>query len=177
MKNIEYYSSKIISKLKKEKWQETILKFFRNQGMIIGEKTRIYSNIVTPESHLIEIGENVTIAGKVEFVTHDNSISKVLPYTTDLFGKIVIGNNCFIGERVVLMYGITLADNIIVAAGSVVTKSFHESNIIIGGNPAKKITTWENFAKKNKEYAWNLDEVSRKEEIKLHNLGVKLITR
>lgn len=67
-----------------------------------------------------------------------------------MFGKIVVGNNCFIGERATLLYGVELADNIIVAAGSVVTKSFSESNIIIGGNPAKKISTWEQFRKKVK---------------------------
>lgn len=46
------------------------------------------------------------------------------------------------------MYGVTLADNIIVASGSVVTKSFRENNIIIGGNPAKKIGNWEDFYNK-----------------------------
>lgn len=124
---------------------------------------------------MIEIGNNVTIAGHVELVTHDNSISKVLPNTTDLFGEIKIGNNCFIGARSVIMYGVTLADNIIVAAGSVVTKSFLESNIIIGENPARKITTWNQFAEKSKKYAWNLDEITREEEIRLHTEGVKLI--
>lgn len=64
----------------------------------------------------------------------------------NLFGKIVVGNNCFIGQRSMLLYGITLADSIIVAAGSVVTKSFDESNIIIGGNPARKISSFEKMA-------------------------------
>ena len=83
-----------------------------------------------------------------------------------LFGKIVIGNNCFIGERAALSYGVELADNIIVAAGSVVTKSFTESNIIIGGNPARKISTWEQFREKSIGYAQNCADVS--ELIKTH---------
>lgn len=45
----------------------------------------------------------------------------------------------------------TLADNIIVAAGSVVTKSFRNSNIIIGGNPAHIINTWDKFSEKIKD--------------------------
>ena len=57
----------------------------------------------------------------------------------DTFGAISIGNNCFIGANSVILLGVTLADNIVVAAGSVVTKSFFENNIIIGGNPAKKL--------------------------------------
>lgn len=71
------------------------------------------------------------------FVTLDNSIKLIHPGKTDLFGKIVIGDNCFIGENTTLLYGITIANNIIVASGSVVTKSFSEQGIIIGGNPAK----------------------------------------
>ena len=125
--------------------------------MHIGKKVNICCNIMTPEPYLISIGNNVTIAGNVEFVTHDNSISKVLPNCTDLFGKITIGNNCFIGARTTILYGVTLADNIIVAAGSVVTNSFTKSNIIIGGNPAREISTWENFAKKNQKKVWNLN--------------------
>lgn len=46
------------------------------------------------------------------------------------------------------MYGVTLADNVIVGSGSVVTKSITESNVIIAGNPAKIIGYWENFSKK-----------------------------
>ena len=177
MKEAQYTLAKVISRFKREKHKETILKYFRKQGIVIGEGTNICSNIVTPESHLIEIGSNVTIAGNVELITHDNSISKVLPNMTDLFGKIKIGNNCFIGARTVIMYGITLADNIIVASGSVVTKSFTESNIVIGGNPARKITTWEQFGQKSKEYAWNLNEITKEEEIRLHAKGEKLIKR
>lgn len=94
-----------------------------------------------------------------------------------MFGKISIGKNCFIGANSVILYGVTLADNIIVAAGSVVTKSFHEERIIIGGNPAKKISTWDSFAEKSKGYEWNLATVTREEEIALHKEGKKLARR
>jgi maltose O-acetyltransferase len=126
---------------------------------------------------LIEIGSNVTIANNVQLITHDNSISKVLPDTSDLFGKIVIGDNCFIGARSIIMYGIELAPNTIVAAGSVVTKSFPEGNIVIGGNPAKVITTWEKFAEKNRDLAWDLSKYTREEEIRMHRDCIKLVKR
>lgn len=96
---------------------------------------------MTREPYLINIGNNVTVSTNVTFVTHDNSIKLLYPEKSDVFGKIVIGNNCFVGENVTILYGVTLADNIIVAAGSVVTKSFSNSNIIIGGNPAHIINT------------------------------------
>jgi acetyltransferase-like isoleucine patch superfamily enzyme len=52
---------------------------------------------------------------------------------------IIIGNNCWIGMNSVILPGVKLANHIIVGAGSVVTKSFDEEDIIIAGNPAKKI--------------------------------------
>jgi serine O-acetyltransferase len=51
-----------------------------------------------------------------------------------------IGNNVFIGPGAKLFGKITIADNIVVGANSVVNKSFLESGISIGGVPAKKIS-------------------------------------
>lgn len=51
------------------------------------------------------------------------------------------------------MYGVELSDNIIVADGSVVTKSFVRNNIIIGGNPAKIIGEWDEFNREYENYA------------------------
>lgn len=99
MKEIQYTIAKIIGKLKRDRSQETILCFFRRNGVIVGKKAKIYSNILTPESYLIKIGENVTISSGVTFVTHDNSIKKVMTGATDLFGNIIIGDNCFIGSH------------------------------------------------------------------------------
>ena len=98
---------------------------------------------------MLELGNNVCVSTDVVFVTHDHSYYHVNPGNGDLFGKIIIGNNCFIGERAVVMYGVELAENIILAAGSVVTKSFLTPGIIIGGNPAKQIGTCEEFKNKN----------------------------
>lgn len=113
----------------------------------------------------------------MEFVTHDNSISKVLPEYSDLFGRIAIGQNCFIGARSVIMYGCTIADNVIVAAGSVVTKSIKKSNVIVGGNPAKVISTWDKFSDSSKNFAWNLNTISKEDLISEHQKNIKLVER
>ncbi len=101
----------------------------------------------------------------------------MIPNTTDLFGKIVIGRNCFIGAKSVVLYGVTIADNVIVAAGSVVTKSIMEEKVIVAGNPARVISTWDKFAEKSAPYAWNLYETSRKDMIIKTLSGEKLISR
>lgn len=76
-----------------------------------------------------------------------------------------------------IMYGVSITDNVIVASGSVVTKSITESNVIVGGNPARVITTWEKFAEKSQEYGWDLRQIDRETLIKMHMQGEKLIVR
>ena len=138
---------------------EIFIKYFRRKGISIGENCHIYSSIATPEAYLITIGNDVTIAPGVRFLTHDNSVSKLSPTFTDVFGKILIGNNCFIGANAVILPGVELGANTIVAAGSIVTKSY-TGNIVIGGNPAKPISSFEDYKKKIEGYCSNVDGMS-----------------
>lgn len=162
---IKYLVAKIISKISRN--NEWMNKYYRKMGMKIGEKCVICSDISTKdEGFLIEIGDNTTVSVDVLFLTHDYSIHNLNPELINLFGKITVGKNCFIGARSILMYGVSLADNVIVAAGSVVTKSFNESNIIIGGNPAKIIGTWDAFYDKAKDKS--LSRYHLKENIEKH---------
>lgn len=162
MNDLSYFLMKIRSKLSSHP-KKVVVDYFRRKGMRIGADCTICSNILTTEPYLIHLGDNVTIAGEVLFVTHDNSISKVMDGVTDLFGEIIIGDSCFIGNRAVLLYGITLADHIIVAAGSVVTKSFLTPGVIIGGNPAQIIGSCKVFQEKNCQKAFDLDHIPKKE--------------
>lgn len=163
MKNeILYMLHRLISKLPWINQDEHMNKFFRKCGIFIGGGCHIYSNIVSAEPFLVHIGDDVTISTQVKFCTHDNSIIKINPKCPNLFGHINIGSNCFIGQNALLMYGVTLADNIIVAAGSVVCNSFDEERIIIGGNPARKIGTWEDFGKRYENKAMGRLEVSNR---------------
>jgi acetyltransferase-like isoleucine patch superfamily enzyme len=139
-------------------------RYLRKRGVQIGKNPHIYSDISTTESYLIKIGDNVTISNGVQFVTHDNSVCKILENVTDVFGEIQVGDNCFIGARSILMYGVTIPNNTIVAAGSVVTKSIAEEGKIIGGNPAKVIGDVHTLACKLEPYAINLDAYSSKEK-------------
>lgn len=159
MKPLGFYWAHFWSSLTRSR--EPLNRYFRSKGVKIGQGCVLCSCIVTKESHLIEIGSDVTVSANVTFVTHDNSVRLVHPDKTDLFGKIVIGDHCFIGQNVTLLYGVTLGPRIIVAAGAVVTKSFTEENIIIGGNPARKIGTWEDFKRKSAPYAIRREELNQ----------------
>ena len=153
MMKIGFLIAKIKSKISKN--YEHLSDYYRKSGAKIGKNCTICSNLDYCDTYMLTIGDDVTISTNVTFVTHDHSIYHIRKKYGDLWGKIKIGNNCFIGENATILYGVELADNIIVAAGSVVTKSMFESGTIIGGNPARVISTWERFGAKYADNHWN----------------------
>ena len=86
----------------------------------------------------IEIGNWTTLATGVVILSH--YLSPELPDVgfTFITGKVKIGHACFIGANAVICKGVSIGDNSIVGAGSVVTKDI-PANEIWGGNPAKFI--------------------------------------
>ncbi len=151
VKKAGWYIAKIKCKIKRS--EKPMLDFYRRMGMKLGKDCLICSYVLTKEPFLIDIGDNTCVSTGVEFVTHDYSSHLIIENSSNLFGRISIGSNCFIGANSIIMYGVTLANNIVVAAGSVVTKSFDEETIIIGGNPARKIGTWDAYREKYKDKA------------------------
>lgn len=103
--------------------------------LIIGNNTFINqgSNIYAGKS--LYIGDNVVIADLVAI--HDNNFHSV-EYDSVLKKPVVIESNVWIGMRSIILPGVTIGKNSVVAAGSVVTKSF-PPNSLIGGSPAKLI--------------------------------------
>jgi acetyltransferase-like isoleucine patch superfamily enzyme len=101
------------------------------------------------EPWLISIGKHVTITANVKFITHDGGTwvfrdqaryKEVIKY-----GRIVIHDNCFIGLGSILMPGISIGPNSVVAAGSVVVRDVPPGTVA-GGVPAKVIKNVEAYA-------------------------------
>ncbi|MBN8449609.1 MAG: acyltransferase [Candidatus Accumulibacter sp.] len=115
--------------------------YARRIGVQLGSDCRIYTRHFGSEPYLISIGNHVTITQTVRFVTHDGAAWLVSDAhgRRYRYGRIFIGSNVFVGLGAILMPGITIGDNCIVAAGSVVTKDV-PPNSIVAGVPARIIS-------------------------------------
>ncbi|AUC82948.1 DapH/DapD/GlmU-related protein [Lacinutrix sp. Bg11-31] len=114
--------------------------YARHKGVKVGSRCRIFTTNFGSEPFLIEIGNDVTITSGVKLITHDGStwLMKDDKGRRYRFQKIEIGNKVFIGVNSIIMPGVKIDDNVIVAAGSVVTKSI-PSGSIVAGVPAKMV--------------------------------------
>lgn len=146
MKIVNFIRARFRKWVNEEYWMEDYLKM----GMKVGKNCDINPGLMVDYSHcwLIELEDNVTLAPQVYLLAHDASTKRKLNYTR--LGKVVIKKGAFIGARTIIMPGVTIGENAIVAAGSVVTKSV-ESNTVVGGNPAKFIMGTEDFFDKSSE--------------------------
>jgi acetyltransferase-like isoleucine patch superfamily enzyme len=118
------------------------IKYLRGQGMRIGENCHLNTMSFSSEPYLIEIGNHVAIAAGTDFITHDGAIwcFRDELENGDIFGRIKIGSNVFIGNNCTILPGTSVGDNCIIGAGSIVRGQFPENSVIIG-NPAKVMLT------------------------------------
>lgn len=83
----------------------------------------------------IKIGKGSYIAPNVGIITANHSLEDLSKHEPPQ--DVTLGEKCWVGMNAVILPGVELGDNTVVAAGAVVTKSFPEGNCIIGGVPAK----------------------------------------
>lgn len=100
-----------------------------------------FGNYFQNFSGTITIGSGSWIAPNVGIITINHDIKNLLQFNQAK--DVIIGKKCWIGMNSIILPGVILGDNTIVGAGSVVTKSFPEGFVLIGGNPAKIIKKFE----------------------------------
>ena len=108
-----------------------------------GKHTRIGKNVfVNHGCSFLDLGgitieDDVLIGPQVKLVTENHPVDPANRKSLDL-KSIVIKKNAWIGAGAVILPGVTIGENSIVAAGAVVTQDI-PSNTIVGGVPAKHI--------------------------------------
>jgi maltose O-acetyltransferase len=108
----------------------------RRQGLTHGERFGMNRGVEITNPHLVTIGDDVGIGAHAHLIAHDASHKRFIGYTR--VGRITIGNKVFIGQRATILPGVTIGDEVIIAAGAVVTRDA-PSHTIVAGNPAKAI--------------------------------------
>ena len=105
------------------------------KNVCIGKNTKIQSHSFICE--LVTIGENCFISHGAKFVNDTFSHGKPAGGDKTKWKKTTIGNNVSIGTNATIL-PVNITDNVVIGAGSVVTKDITEPGIY-AGNPAKKI--------------------------------------
>lgn len=105
----------------------------------IGENFYMNVNCVILDGAKVTFGDNVFIAPGCGFYTAGHPLdveqrNKGLEYAR----PITVGNNVWIGAQACLLPGVTIGDNCVIGAGSVVTKDI-PANSVAAGNPCRVI--------------------------------------
>ena len=88
----------------------------------------------------IYIGDYTIVAPNVGIISANHDLHD---QSKHIRAEVHIGNYCWIGMNSIVLPNVTLGDHTIVAAGSVVTKSFPDGYCVVGGNPARVIKVLE----------------------------------
>jgi len=114
--------------------------FGNGRDVVIGDDSGIGANCVLPSN--IIIGNHVLMAPDLLALKNNHRFDRAdipIGQQGDIVSRpIVIGDNVWIGQRVIITPGTHIASGTVVAADAVVTREY-EPDSIIGGNPAKVI--------------------------------------
>ncbi len=155
-------------KLRKH-FYETLLKYKRNfdywyhhkkieelikNGLRIGKNVTIMPTAEIDDSYpyLISIGDNSSISKYVQLIAHDQATFKFSEENFERLGKIEIKENCYIGQSAIILPGVTIGPNVLVAAGSVVNKDIPPNSCVVGV-PARIYSKFDEFIKRQLQNA------------------------
>ena len=119
----------------------------RARGAAIGENVYIGTRkIDMGHAFLIEIGNRVTISD-ARILTHDGSTKRELGRSR--VGRVVIGDDVFVGADAILLPGVKVGSKVIIGAGAVVTHDIPDNSVAVG-SPARVVMTWDEYIEKNR---------------------------
>ena len=142
VRNLEEKKS-ILEKLFQKRIDTVLIEpnFYCDYGFNIHLGKNFYSNhnLVILDANKVEFGNNVFIGPNCGFYTSGHPLdyktrNKGLEYAK----PIKVGNNVWFGGNVCVLPGVTIGDNVVIGAGSVVNKDI-PSNVVAVGNPCKVV--------------------------------------
>ena len=119
---IHRYIDMVLKKLKIKMTQERKIDILRKNGLKIGKNVIIDPAVKIDQyfCHLVSIGDNCILCEGVLIIAHDATLHM---HTDDYgrAGRVDIKDNCIISANAVILPGVTIGPNVLVAAGSVAT--------------------------------------------------------
>ena len=115
-------------------------------SVYIGDKVIVSASAESPtcfyacDGGSIVIKDNCLFSNRNEVLTTDfHEIFNEQGVRYNHCSNVIIGEHCWIGMQALILKGVSLSDNTVVGARSVVTKPCYESNVVMAGFPAKVI--------------------------------------
>ncbi len=144
------------------------VKYAQKIGVNFKGGVHIYGNVDwSTEPWIITVGDNVHITDGVKFITHDGGTLLFRDRVPDLeiTKPIVIGDNVYFGNNVIVLPGVTIGSNVVVGAGAVVSKDISDNSVVVGV-PARVIKTAEEYFEKLQRESLHLGHLKGQEKDK-----------
>lgn len=145
----------------------------RKHGAVIGNNVELWSNKIDKgHAFLLQIGNNVTISD-ARILLHDGSTQIFLGYSK--VGKVVIGDNVFIGADAIILPGTKIGSNVVIGAGAVVKGEIPSDSVVVGV-PGRVVCSCTDYVEKNRkllescpryETYWPQKSAEEKEKMKI----------
>ena len=144
------------------------VKFAKKIGVNIGGVLHLYGKIGwSTEPWLITLGNNVHITNGVRFITHDGGTLLFRDKVPDLeiTKPIIVGDNVYIGNNVLILPGVKIGSNVVVGAGAIITRDIPDNSVAVGV-PAKVIKTVDEYFEKIQKESLHLGHLKGQEKDK-----------
>ncbi|MCP8853648.1 sugar O-acetyltransferase [Latilactobacillus sakei] len=116
---------------------ETGFEFSFGQNISVGDHYYANRNVLICDEGRVTIGDSCKFGPGVSLLTPYHPLDPTERATKkEISGAITIGDHVWLGANVTILPGVSLGNNVVVGAGSVVTKSYPD-NVILVGNPAR----------------------------------------
>ena len=120
-------------------WIEPDFRCEFGKNITIGDNVYINFGCIILDCSEVTIGSNTLLGPNIGLYAANHSTDATERINGGCYGKpIHIGNNVWLGGDVKVLQGVTIGDNTIIGAGSIVTKDIPD-NVIAVGNPCKVI--------------------------------------
>ena len=107
------------------------------------------------------------ITDGVKFITHDGGtlLYRHLIPDLEITKPIVVGDNVYIGNNVIILPGVTIGSNVVIGAGAIVSRDIPDNSVAVGV-PARVIKTADEYIEKKKKESLHLGHLKGQEKDK-----------